>query len=231
MKEFEKIIRRNFDNAKKISGDFETVFENSDADKILFQNDKKVQPVKSIIVFLKSYDFAKLDQDVLENIYDRLINSEERHRNGKYYTPILVVDFINALTIKDKDARVMDSACGSGTFLTRAFDYKLQLYGDDSRDIRKKLITQIFGNDIAVFPAHLATIVLASKIITDSSDVYPNITRGDFSDLKTVNIIPKFRGLEPSEGVNESVDLNGFNKKVSFKPIDAFVGKSAIYQG
>ncbi|MEM0134045.1 MAG: N-6 DNA methylase [Thermoplasmatales archaeon] len=221
--DFQVKISRNFDNAKKISGDFETVFENSDADKILFQNDKEVQPVRSIIVFLKSYDFAKLNQDVLGNIYDRLINPEERHRNGQYYTPIPVVDFINALTIKDKDARVMDPACGSGTFLTRAFDYKLQLYGDDSRDIRKKLITQIFGDDIAVFPAHLATIALASKIITDSPDVYPNIIRKDFLDLKTVNVIPKFRGLDPSEGVNESVDLNGSSKQVSFTPIDAFV--------
>ncbi len=224
IKDLENEINNDFTNAKKISGDYETVFENNDADKILFMGNEEFYPMLLLIKFLKEYDFTKLSQDLLGNIYDRLISPEERHSNGQYYTPIPVVDLINALTIKNKDARVMDPACGSGTFLTRAFDLKLKLYKEDNKEIRENIMKDLFGCDISAYPAHLATIALASKLLMYNPDVYPNIIKDDFLNLKTSNVIPKLRTELTEKKDILTTDLSGGQKIVSFKPIDAFVG-------
>ncbi len=224
IKDLEDEINNDFINAKKISGDYETVFENNDADKILFMDDEELYPISLLIKFLKEYDFTRLSQDLLGNIYDRLISPEERHSNGQYYTPIPVVDLINALAIKNKDARVMDPACGSGTFLTRAFDLKLKLYKEDNKEIRENIMKDLFGSDISAYPAHLATIALASKLLMYNPDVYPNIIKDDFLNLKTSNVIPKLRTESNEKKDILITDLSGNEKIVSFKPIDAFVG-------
>ncbi len=213
-----------FYKARQMSGDYETVFEDSEADLITFQEQENLDSVKALINFLENYDFSVLTQDLLGNIYDRLISPEERHANGQYYTPIPVVDLINALTIRKNDARVMDPACGSGTFLSRAFDLKLKLYGKEDKTVREKIMEEIFGCDIAAYPAHLATVALASKLLMYNPSVYPNILRKDFLDIRTTNVIPKLRAEFDGVIDHETKFLSGKAKTVSFKPIDAFVG-------
>lgn len=97
------------------------------------------------------YDFAAIDADVLGNIYEQYLGhilkkTEKRaklaegkaHRKeqGIYYTPTYVVDYIVKNTLgelaKDKKfdlakIKVLDPACGSGSFLMKAFDYLVTL--------------------------------------------------------------------------------------------------------
>src|SRR3989339_2191877 len=97
------------------------------------------------------YDFSAIDADVLGNIYEQYLGyilrkTEKRgklvegkvHRKeqGIYYTPTYVVDYIVKNTIgelaKDKKIdlskiKVLDPACGSGSFLMKAFDYLVTL--------------------------------------------------------------------------------------------------------
>lgn len=213
-----------FDMARNVSGDYKTVFEESEADLIPFGNDENIDSVRALVRFLEEYDFTKLSQDILGNIYDKLISPEERHANGQYYTPISVVDLINALTIKKADARVMDPACGSGTFLARAFDLKLKLYGNDNEATKEAVTVDLFGCDIAPYPAHLATVALASKLLMYNPNAYPNILKKDFLKLEISNVIPTLRTELVEEIENETKSLSGVSKKVTFKPIDAFVG-------
>jgi len=224
IKELKERLERAFQEAKAISGDYETVFEDSEAGQILFLDEEELEPELTLLKFLAGYDFSSLHQDLLGNIYDRLINPEERHANGQYYTPIPVVDLINALTITKKDAKVMDPACGSGTFLTRAFDLKLKMYGEDSNELKESIIKDLFGCDIAPYPTHLATMALASKIVKYNPEVFPNIIRSDFMDLRTENVIPRLRTEYLEKRKTVARDLSGKENVVSFKPIDAFVG-------
>jgi len=93
------------------------------------------------------YDFSAIDADVLGNIYEQYLGhilkktdkraklSEGkvyRKEQGIYYTPTYVVDYIVKTTIgelaKDKkvdlkNIKILDPACGSGSFLMKAFDY------------------------------------------------------------------------------------------------------------
>ncbi|MFA6048630.1 MAG: N-6 DNA methylase [Candidatus Micrarchaeia archaeon] len=96
---------------------------------------------------LTNYDFSAIDADVLGNIYEQYLShilkktqkratveSKEAHRKeqGIYYTPTYIVDYIVKNTLgealknkKPEDAdkiKVLDMACGSGSFLLKAFD-------------------------------------------------------------------------------------------------------------
>jgi hypothetical protein len=213
-----KIINGRFDEAKKVSGDYETVFEDSEVDKIPFSSNELSHDIKSLVLFFKLYNFSNLSQDILGNIYDTLISPKERHQNGQYFTPIPVVDLINAFTIRNADAIVMDPACGSGTFLTKAFDFKSYLAQKDDKKTREKFVKEIFGVDIASYPVHLATVALASKMTLANPKVYPQIVKSDFLDI------------EPNKqnvlSLHEHT-IKGLNKKtvnVKIKEVDAVVG-------
>jgi len=212
-----KIIHERFTEAKSISGDYETVFEESEVDKIPFSSNDLSHSIKSLILFFKLYDFSTISQDLLGNIYDTLISPNERHQNGQYFTPIPVVDLINAFTIKSADSIVLDPACGSGTFLTKAFDLKLYLAHTDSKRLREKLIKDLIGVDIASYPAHLATVALASKMALLNPKVYPQIIRNDF-----LNVEPR----KENALLNAELTVKGLNKKnymVSIEKVDAVV--------
>jgi hypothetical protein len=216
--EIKKSILSAFENAKTVSGDYETVFENTDADSIPFSNEEMVYHIKNLIKFFKFYNFSTLSQDVLGNIYDTLISPVERHANGQYFTPIPVVDLINALTIKKPDAAVLDPACGSGTFLTRAFDLKLHLLENDNKKTREKIVSELFGVDIASYPAHIATIALASKLSVQNPKIYPNIIRSDFLDVKPNIEQPMFMMQE-----HRVKTLGGKKITIKLKQLDAVV--------
>lgn len=95
----------------------------------------------------KLYDFSLIDADVLGTIYEQylshiLMKTEKRakltknqlHRKeqGIYYTPTYIVDYIVRNTLGEllknkkievEDIKVLDPACGSGSFLIKAFDF------------------------------------------------------------------------------------------------------------
>ncbi len=59
--------------------------------------------------------------DILKALYESLIDPETRHDLGEYYTPDwLAARMIEAAVDRPLEQRVMDPACGSGTFLFHA---------------------------------------------------------------------------------------------------------------
>ena len=93
------------------------------------------------------YDFSAIEADVLGNIYEQYLgyilkktprraklseNHAHRKEQGIYYTPTYIVKYIIENTIKEyckdktleqiSEIRILDPACGSGSFLIKAFD-------------------------------------------------------------------------------------------------------------
>ncbi len=150
------------------------------------------------------YDFAVLDADVLGNVYEQYLGHilkktakratlEEKHayrkEQGIYYTPTYIVDYIVRNTLgellKDKKVnvekiRVLDPACGSGSFLIKAFDVLNEFYskkeGDHAqtqldldtglpfKQKEKVLLNNIFGVDLDVRAVEIAQLNLLLKI-------------------------------------------------------------------
>ncbi|GAF80409.1 unnamed protein product, partial [marine sediment metagenome] len=71
------------------------------------------------------YDFQYIPIEFISGIYDTFLNSSDRRETGTYYTPLSLVDFVldQTLPLEDThpDMTVLDPACGSGTFLVRAY--------------------------------------------------------------------------------------------------------------
>lgn len=121
-------------------------------------------------------DFRQVPSDVLGRIFQRLIGPEERHRYGQHFTGDDVVDLINAFCIRGANATVIDPACGSGSFLVRAYYRKKSLR---PRKTHVDLLSELFGCDISLYPAHLATLNLAAREINEEAN-YPRIARRNF---------------------------------------------------
>ncbi|MBM4037227.1 MAG: hypothetical protein FJ290_01825 [Planctomycetes bacterium] len=178
-------LLRRFEHAVRVSGDYEPLFhpragEHDWGSMLLFKPAEAVAAWSSVLRAVEGYDFSSVSSDIVGRIFQRLISPEERHRYGQHFTSDEVVDLINAFCIRDADANVLDPACGSGSFLVRAYYLKKVL--NPARTHAQRL-SELFGCDIALYPAHLATLNLAAREITDERN-YPCIARKDFFDVR-----------------------------------------------
>jgi type I restriction-modification system DNA methylase subunit len=75
-----------------------------------------------------------VQHDVMKVLHERIIDAEQRHRLGEYSTPDLPARVIVAVTVDEPLARrVLDPACGSGTFLSHALRHHLDPAGRRNR--------------------------------------------------------------------------------------------------
>lgn len=70
---------------------------------------------------LARFDWLRADHDILKVLYESMIGAETRKRMGEYYTPDWLAEHIVDTVVTDPlRQRVLDPACGSGTFLFHA---------------------------------------------------------------------------------------------------------------
>jgi hypothetical protein len=81
-----------FNEAKRFTGNYETVFDGDFGDSLPFLADQAVPDWRSLIRSLDHYDFAHIGLDVIGAMYEQLIKPAERHRYGQHYTQPAVVD-------------------------------------------------------------------------------------------------------------------------------------------
>lgn len=67
------------------------------------------------------FRLADVEHDVMKGLYESLIDPEQRHDLGEYYTPDWLASWMcERSTEQPLEQRVLDPACGSGTFLFHA---------------------------------------------------------------------------------------------------------------
>ena len=77
--------------------------------------------VRTLSRRLARFDWSAVEQDVLKVLYESIIGAETRKRLGEYYTPDWLAHIVVAETVdRPLEQRVLDAACGSGTFLFHA---------------------------------------------------------------------------------------------------------------
>ncbi|MDO8578282.1 MAG: N-6 DNA methylase [Dehalococcoidales bacterium] len=159
--------------------DWHAVFEEGLADEIELP-DAAIQEIGSLLNDLKRFSFSHMPHDVIGAVFEKLIPQTERHTLGQYFTPENLVDFVLAFCIRQRDDKVVDPTCGTGTFLLRAYNKKMRHLGLVDH---KQLLPQIWGVDIAHFPAELATINLFRQNLSDYAN-FPRIIVKDLFDIK-----------------------------------------------
>lgn len=77
--------------------------------------------VRTLSRRLARFDWSSVEQDVLKVLYESIIGAETRKRLGEYYTPDWLAHIVVEETVDTPlTQRVLDAACGSGTFLFHA---------------------------------------------------------------------------------------------------------------
>lgn len=77
--------------------------------------------VRRIMAHVRRFRLREVESDVLKILYESLIDRDERHGLGEYYTPDwLAAKVVRHAVTAPLEQKVMDPACGSGTFLFHA---------------------------------------------------------------------------------------------------------------
>lgn len=210
-----KTLRQRFDDVLK--HDFELIFQKNILDD--FEYDAKYIPsLKDNVEQIRHLNFKELDADIIGAIYNKLIDNQEQHDRGQHFTNINEVDIVNAFCINKETKFVLDSGCGAGTFIVRAYVMLKRLNPNLSHE---ELLERLWGIEIATFPAFLATMNL-SLLDIKTKDNYPVIIREDFSLVKptsSANVI-----FLNASHLFDVKDTGGKTKKVKTPVFDTCVG-------
>jgi len=193
-----KMLRRIFDYYESIydSG----IFEKGEVDEISFDEDLLSEILNGLHFTPDGlrYNFNVIPADVMGNLYEQYLGHilkktpqraklndgrAYRKEQGIYYTPAYIVDYIVRNTLgellkgKKVDAskiKVLDPACGSGSFLVKAFDVLNEHYAKDKMYGQKTLTgystkerilkDNIFGVDLDKQAAEIAQLNLLLRI-------------------------------------------------------------------
>ena len=179
-------------------------------------DDARLKPILKKLYYPDSpYAFSHVPADILGQVYEQFLGSairitparqvkvelkpEVKKAGGAYYTPTYIVDYIVKNTVGElldgkspkqvANLRVLDPACGSGSFLIGAYQYLLNWYRDrykedgpqkhkneivlDSvgnwrltlEEKKKVLIRHIFGVDIDSQAVEVTKLSLLLKVL------------------------------------------------------------------
>jgi N-6 DNA Methylase len=99
-----------------------------------------------------SFEWQDVDHDVLKALYQSVIPPEVRKRLGEYYTPDWLAEKMVLRVVNDPlHQRVLDPACGSGTFLFHAVRRQLSAAAEARvpvADALRAVTTSVFGMDL-----------------------------------------------------------------------------------
>lgn len=111
---------------------------------------------------IAKFDWSHVEHDVLKTLYESIISPDDRAGLGEYYTPDWLADRVVAFAVPDPlSTRVLDPACGSGTFVfhaARAFLTAADEAGIGNGDATASLTQHVYGLDIHPVAVTLARV-------------------------------------------------------------------------
>jgi hypothetical protein len=144
--------------------------------------------VERISSQIARFRLSEIDSDVLKALYESLIDPEQRHYLGEYYTPDWLAEKICREAIPDPlSTRVLDPACGSGTFIfhsvRRYLDAAAESGVPESEALKTcgEMIAGIDVHPVAVLFARV-TYLLAigpARLQRRQDDIYVPVYLGD----------------------------------------------------
>ena len=139
------------------------------------------------------FDWTDAPPDIAAILYETVIPPDERRRLGEYYTPDwLARTMVRELVTDPLKQRVLDPACGSGTFIVEAVNHFMEhaeregLAGEELFDRLHDAVTGIDVHPVAVHLARAAWTLAARRAIegSDRASVSVPIYLGDSLQLR-----------------------------------------------
>jgi type I restriction-modification system DNA methylase subunit len=125
---------------------------------------------------ISTFDFHDIDEDILKGVYQELIDLDTRHALGEYYTPDwLCQRILQEFDLKEGN-RVLDPACGSGSFLIAAVHRFREL---NPTITVEELNASIYGIDIHPLIVQIAKtnmlLALGKEVVNARTPVHINV--------------------------------------------------------
>ena len=130
--------------------------------------------------FFELYNFSIIPVEFISNVYEVFIGENQQEKEGAYYTPLFLVDYILAETVEKQfqtdnnyNCKVLDPSCGSGIFLVETLRKIIEKYQKINptylqniekykKDLKQLASDNIFGIDkdksainVAIFSIYL----------------------------------------------------------------------------
>ena len=116
--------------------------------------------VRRILTHVRRFRLDEVESDVLKTLYESLIDRSERHGLGEYYTPDwLAAKIVRRAVERPIEQKVLDPACGSGTFLFHAIRNFLAEAEESGLDLRQR--AEEATNYVAGMDIHPVTVIIA----------------------------------------------------------------------
>lgn len=162
-----KHLRKIFDYFEENYGG--TIFSDHLCDKLEISDPTLQEIIEGLYISEDKsiqYDFSIIESDVLGQMYEqylRLLRTEDKQTNleisfrrehGIFYTPNFVVNYMIKNTLErvienkkiDKTKiRILDPACGSGSFLIKAYDFLYAHHIKNDKYVQTQISTDIEG--------------------------------------------------------------------------------------
>lgn len=143
-----------------------------------FTNLKKVFRV--IAQEISTFDFHDVEEDILKGVYQELIDLDTRHALGEYYTPDWLCErIVKEFDFKTSD-KILDPACGSGSFLRAAIHRLKQLHPKISVE---QINDHVYGIDIHPLSVQIAKttmlLALGKDISKSKKPIHINIIQAN----------------------------------------------------
>jgi SAM-dependent methyltransferase len=127
--------------------------------------------IRTLAKRLMRFVWADVSQDVLKILYENFIGAETRKRLGEYYTPDWLAEVMVSEAIPDPlHTRVLDPACGSGTFLfhaVRRYIDAATIAGADVATALQAVTRHVVGMDLHPVAVTLARVTYLLAIGRD----------------------------------------------------------------
>jgi len=139
--------------------------------------DRTVQLSRNLCRALLRYDISQVGGDLFKEIYEELVELGQRHMIGEYYTPEWLSELVVTTVLKRRRGampRILDPACGSGTFLTDAIKlFKSSLSETAPDKALRSILSSVCGLDINP----LAVIIARANYVITLGDMLRAGTR------------------------------------------------------
>lgn len=187
--------------------------------------------LKTVLRRFDNFNFRYIDQDIFGEMYQRCLDEDKRERLGSFYTPPEVINFLLDYTgytldeqkLRRPDEKVVDPACGSGTFLLEFFERYIdaeRTAGWDLSDehdlmtIIRNLNRKLRGLDIDPFAVQLAQSNLLIRILQKRRDDREKNDGAITTETEDHLELPEFSVYETDSLLtvkdNESLNRNRF---------------------
>ena len=202
----EKLLYRHFEYLKtKFNGDLFPISSkekqqiNDEHLKILFDLFSGAEIESGQQSLFETYNFKIIPVELISEVYERFMGKEKQRKEGAYYTPSFLVDYILEKTVKkhlekNSSCRVFEPYCGSGIFLVETLrciiEKNLNKNGKISKDKLIKIVKEnIFGVDKDENAINLSVFSICLTLL---DYIEPkDITKFRFEKLKDNNLFAK----------------------------------------